>query len=230
MQAVILAAGKGTRMKDLTVEIPKPMLMVSGKTLLEHKFDVLPPEVTEIIIVIGYLGHAIQERFGDSYNGKRITYVTQETLDGTAGALWRVKDLITGRFLVMMGDDIYSAQDVHACIASNDWVLVVGHIAEGRSGGKIVTDESGAISAIQEGVHLDARVTSTNLFMLDARVFSQPLVAAGNGKQEYGLPQTVLAASKALGVSLMPLQTSKWIQVTSPEDIEAAEQGLRAVR
>lgn len=230
MQAVILAAGKGTRMKGLTLEIPKPMLVVSGKTLLEHKFDVLPDEVTEIIIVIGYLGHSIQARFGDTYKGKRITYVQQDTLDGTGGALWRVKDLVKGRFLVMMGDDIYSKEDIVRCMLASDWALVVGRIEAGRSGGTIVTDSDGRIAAIEEAAHAGARITSTNLFMLDERVFSQPLVSAGNGKEEYGLPQTVLSASRALSIPFTPLESSLWIQVTSPEDIERAEQELKAVR
>src|SRR5215212_8859235 len=108
MQAVILAAGRGTRMVELTTEVPKPMLEVSGKTLLEYKFDALPEEVAEVIIIVGYLGSVIQRRFGGEYKGKKLFYVEQEELNGTAGALWHAKDILKDRFIVMMGDDIYT--------------------------------------------------------------------------------------------------------------------------
>ena len=65
MQAVILSAGRGTRMGVLTDSMPKPMLTVLGKTLLEHKFDILPSEVDEIILIVGNMGGLIQKHFVD---------------------------------------------------------------------------------------------------------------------------------------------------------------------
>jgi len=113
MQAVILAAGRGTRMGALTESLPKPMLEVAGKTLLEHKFDALPDEVDEIIIVIGYLGGYIHDAYGGEYQGKRILYVEQENImGGTADALWQTKDILKDKFIVLMGDDLYYEKDL----------------------------------------------------------------------------------------------------------------------
>src|ERR1700689_506521 len=108
MQTVILAAGRGTRMGALTESTPKPLLEVAGKTLLEHKLDMLPYDVDEVIIIVGYLGGEIQKRFGGTYKDKHIFYVEQEKLDGTAGALWQARSVLEGQFLVMMGDDLYA--------------------------------------------------------------------------------------------------------------------------
>jgi UDP-N-acetylglucosamine diphosphorylase / glucose-1-phosphate thymidylyltransferase / UDP-N-acetylgalactosamine diphosphorylase / glucosamine-1-phosphate N-acetyltransferase / galactosamine-1-phosphate N-acetyltransferase len=72
MQAVILAAGRGTRMNELTTAVPKPMLDVGGKPLLEYKINALPPEVEEVILIIGYRGNVVRAHFGGSYNDKHI--------------------------------------------------------------------------------------------------------------------------------------------------------------
>ncbi len=77
MQAVILAAGRGTRMGALTEHTPKPMLLVNGRPVLEYIFDSLPEEIDEVIIVVGYLGSVIQKHFGGFYKGKKILYVEQ---------------------------------------------------------------------------------------------------------------------------------------------------------
>lgn len=227
MQAVILAAGRGTRMKDLTDSVPKPMLRVHGKTLIEHKLDALPPEVDEVIFVVGYQGEVIKDAFGESWGERRITYVEQDTLDGTGGAVARVKHLIRGRFIVMMGDDIYGADDVRRAIATPDWSIVVMKTDSMASGGKMVADEAGKIVAIEEGNHTGTPgLMNTNMMVLDERFFNFPLLLAGNGKEEFGLPQSVVAAANAGSIPLTAIYATSWIQVTAPEDLEKAERDL----
>src|SRR4051812_34627957 len=104
MQAIILAAGRGSRMGELSKQIPKPMIVVAGKTLLQHKIEALPPEVNEIVIIVGHLSGYITSHFGSEYQGRKITFVEQNELLGTAAALFMAKDLVKGRFISMMGD------------------------------------------------------------------------------------------------------------------------------
>jgi len=111
-QAVILAAGKGTRMLPLTETRPKPMQEVSGKNLIEWKLAALPEAIRDVVIVVGYQGEQIREFFGDMWHGRSIRYVVQEKLNGTAGALWSARNLLHGRFLVLMGDDLYAKEDI----------------------------------------------------------------------------------------------------------------------
>lgn len=228
MQAVILAAGKGTRMKELTLSVPKPMLEVNGKTLIEHKLDVLSPEVTEVILIIGYQGDVIREYFKDEFGGRKIRYVEQEDLNGTAGALWLARPFLTDRFVVMMGDDLYSRKDVEACFASPEWSVLVEKTDTMASGGRMVMDESGNIVDIVEGEHTGFGLMNTNMFGLDPRLFECSMVPKALGSNEYGLPQTVLAASKDSGIALAAVQATFWIQVTAPEDLEKAEVALQA--
>jgi len=224
MQAVILASGKGTRMRDLTQTVPKPMLTVSGMTLIEHKLNALPSEIDEVILVVGYLGNVIREYFGSEFGGRRIRYVEQETIDGTASAVWLTKPLITGKFVVLMGDDLYAREDIESCLRKEDWSVLVQSTETMASGGRMVMDDTGHIVAIEEGDHTGKPgLMNTNLFALDQRVFEYHMVPKAAGSDEYGLPQTVLAASIESGIPLAAIEATFWFQITAPEDLERAE-------
>jgi glucose-1-phosphate thymidylyltransferase len=229
MQAVILAAGRGSRMGDLTKDRPKPMLKVAGKTLLEHKFDVLPKNVDEIILVVGYLADVIKTTYGDSYSGKKISYVTQENfVGGTADALWQAKAMVKGKFLVMMGDDLYANDDIAACLA-HEWALLVEQLTDLGTRGKVLVDARGRITAILEHEEHSggSGLASTNMFVLDERIFEYPLVTRSKSHTEYGLPQTVVAAARTSGIPLYAVPATQWIQITSPEDIARADVELK---
>ncbi|HEY1041981.1 MAG TPA: sugar phosphate nucleotidyltransferase [Candidatus Paceibacterota bacterium] len=231
MQAVILAAGRGTRMKELTDSVPKPMLTVHGKSLIEHKLEALPPEVDEVIIIVGYHGDVIQNAFGNSFGGRTIRYAVQENLDGTMGALALAKPYLTDRFVVMMGDDLYAREDVETCLNSPDWSVLVEETEHMGSGGRMVMDDTGHIVAIEEGDHRGKPgLMNTNMLALDPRVFDYPMVPKAEGSDEYGLPQTVLAASKESGIPLWAVPATSWIQITAPEDLRKAEEILSSSR
>ncbi len=225
MQAVILAAGRGTRMGELTETLPKPMLTVQGKTLLEHKFDVLPESVHEIILIVGYLRERISEKFGESYNGKKITYIEQhDIVGGTMDALAQAQDVLSEKFIVMMGDDIYSKEDIDALVAY-EWALLVQRVPDTSVGGRVVLDLDHQVVDIIEGAPGEGAV-STNMFVLDPRIFDYPPVSKSPHSRELGLPQTVLAASKASGIPLRVVEATQWIQVSNPDDLAKASQAL----
>src|SRR3989344_1124817 len=116
MQAVIMAAGKSTRTYPLTLTRPKPLLPIANKPLLEHTLDNLHGTADEIILIVGYKKEMIRDKFGKSYKGMRLRYVNQKEQLGTGHALLMAKPFITGRFIVMAGDDLYSKQDIKACV------------------------------------------------------------------------------------------------------------------
>ncbi|HRH26483.1 MAG TPA: sugar phosphate nucleotidyltransferase [Candidatus Paceibacterota bacterium] len=112
MQAVILAGGKGTRMGDLSKEIPKPMLSLSGKNLLQHKIDRLPKEIDEVVLIVHHKKEVIRDFFSSEYNGRKITYVDQGEPHGTAHALWKAEPVLGEEFISLMGDDVYSEESI----------------------------------------------------------------------------------------------------------------------
>lgn len=106
-QAVILAGGQGVKMRPLTYEIPKPLIPVCGRPVIEYTIDLLRDGgVRDIIIVTGYLGERIRETLGNGHkHGVKITYSHENKPLGNAGALRNAKDLLFDKpFLVINGD------------------------------------------------------------------------------------------------------------------------------
>lgn len=124
MKAVILAAGKGKRMRPLTDNIPKPMIPVLGRPLLEYTFGVLPGEIDEVILVVRYLGDKIKEYFGDDFLGKKITYAEGSGL-GTAYSFLAAKKYLKkkDRFLFLYGDECPNLKDVNECLKYQSSIL-----------------------------------------------------------------------------------------------------------
>ena len=226
MQAVILAAGRGTRMRELTDHVPKPMIMTAGKPLIEYKLDALPDHVDEVVIVVGYLGHVIQQHYGGEYKGKRILYVVQDKLDGTTGALWLTQSILNDRFIVLNSDDLYAKEDVARCTAiENGWAVLAQEVPEMEAAGKLETDSEGNVTKIVEGNWgKQSGLANTNLFVFDMRIFQAHLVHKAEGSTEIGLPQTAIAAAQEYNIPFRVITTNRWFQITTPEDVKKAEE------
>ncbi len=108
MKAVILAAGKGTRMKELTHAVPKPMLRVSGKPILQHIVEGLrdAANIRQFCIITGWKAEVTENHFGDgSELGTTISYARQVVQDGTGKAPELAKDFVgSDNFLLTYGD------------------------------------------------------------------------------------------------------------------------------
>lgn len=108
MKIVILAGGKGTRIASVNNEIPKPMILVNGKPVLEYQVELAKHYgFTEFIFIIGHLGSIIRDYFDDGKRfGVNITYYEEKVPLGTAGALADLVDFLTEDFFVFYGDTI----------------------------------------------------------------------------------------------------------------------------
>lgn len=109
MQVVIMAGGKGTRIASVNSDVPKPLIKIAGKPILEWQIECLKnQDLTDITLVVGHLGDLIQDYFNDgSKFGVNIKYIVEESPLGTAGALWYLKDKINDDFLLLNGDIIF---------------------------------------------------------------------------------------------------------------------------
>ena len=117
MKVVIMAGGRGTRISSVASDIPKPMIKIGDKPVLEHEIESLCEQgFTDIIITVSHLGHVIMDYFGDGSKCSPVTgkpfgvdieyYFENEPL-GNAGALFKLKDKLTEDFLLLNGDAIF---------------------------------------------------------------------------------------------------------------------------
>lgn len=109
MKTIIMAGGKGTRISSLSAEIPKSMLLIAGKPVLQHQLECLASQgYRDILIVTGHLGEAIHNYFGNGSNfGVNIAYYHEANPLGTAGSLVALKDKLTEDFFLINGDLLF---------------------------------------------------------------------------------------------------------------------------
>ena len=108
MKVVIIAGGQGTRIASVNSEIPKAMIPVCGKPVIEHQVELAKRYgFTDFIFLIGHLGEKIVSHFGEgSHLGVHITYYQEQKPLGTAGALAEIKELLSEDFFVFYGDTV----------------------------------------------------------------------------------------------------------------------------
>jgi len=219
MQCVILAAGKGTRLRPLTDNCPKPLVKVAGKPLLDHIVEALPTAVDEIIIVTGYLGEMIRKHYGSEYQGKKITYVEQVEQSGTARALWLCKDLIKGRFLFLFADDIHGKGDL-ARAASYIRSILVATVSHPEKFGIVVRNPDGTLGLmIEKPEHAPSNCASTGAMVLDNHIFEfEPKTPV---KGEYYLTEVIERYAQKYPIAVV--EEHLWIPIGYPEDIIRAE-------
>lgn len=220
MKVVILAAGKGTRMRELAKETPKPLLKYKNKTLLEHKFENLPSNTEEIILVIGYLGEKIKETFGNSWNKIPIKYIEQKEMKGTAHALFECKEYLNVPFMVLMADDLYDKKDLEEMskTSENDWAILTFKGDPKEKLGKVIKDENGNLIEIREDLDGTSGydILYTGACLLTPEIFTKEMYQLPNG--EYGLPQTICNFIDEKTIKVF--ETNTWTRITAPEDLE----------
>jgi len=219
-----MAAGLGTRLRPHTLTTPKPMLTVAGRPILEWSFASLPREIDEVVLVVKYLKDQIVSHFGDSWQGRRVRYVEQAELKGTGDALARCRPLLSGKFLVMNGDDLYGAADIATACGRDLAILAKQTDVRGRYGA-FRTDAAGNLVDIIEGAEIEAGgLVNAGLYVLDERFFEYPLVPIKDGA-EFGLPQTLVVMAKDHPIAI--LKAGFWMPIGYPDDLQKATQALR---
>ena len=225
MKCVILAAGEGKRMRPLTLATPKPLLAVAGRPILEHIVGVIPGEITELIMVIGYRGDQIQDFCGTNFLGRKVRYVWQGEKLGTGLALKLCQSLVGNeRFLLVYADDLYGAGGMAACLSHPRSLLVTEHPEPQRFGVVTLHPDGTVASIVEKPEQPSSNLVSTGAMVLDEHIFRYQPELHSNG--EYYL--TSMIDQMIQNVPVMAVKATRWFPIGTPEDLAAAENFLGA--
>ncbi len=220
MQAVILAAGLGKRLRPLTNNLPKPMILVGGKPILEYTLSILPQEVDEVIIVVGYLGEKIKKYFGESFGRIKIIYAEQPEPKGTADGLLKANPFLRdGYFLLIHADDLFHKDDLKKCLR-NEPVVLVKEIAHPERFGVCLIDEHDQLIDILEKVeNPPTNLANIGVYLLNREIFNIPPGIMPNG--ELNLAMQIGRWAKQTPIKV--IRAKFWHPIGYPEDLKLAE-------
>ena len=211
LQAIILAAGKGTRLWPLTSTRPKPLLKVVGKTILEQKLDVLSALVKEVILVVGYKGQSIKDLIGEKYKNLEIKYVWQKEPKGTGDAILKAQNLLKEKFLLLYADDIYLKEDIEKCLKKFP-SLSVKEVENPASFGVIIPEKDYVKDFIEKPKEFVGNLVSTGILSLDKSILKEKIEKSERG--EYELANFLREFIKKR--KLYFVKTKEWIPISYP--------------
>lgn len=223
MQAIILAAGKGTRLRPLTFATPKPLLIVAGKPILEHTLNALPEEIKEAVLVIGYLGEQIKRYFGSEYKGRKITYIHQKKQLGTFNALKQARPALGGSFLSLMGDDLYNQKDLARLLKFDHAVLVRKVTGPSEMFGVcLVRDRCLVKDILEKQSGLKFKFANCGAFKLTQDIFKEKIIYGPTGEEWLSSMIGSLAKKKPVRV----VEAKRWFPIATPNDLKNAHKFL----
>ncbi len=196
VKAVLLAAGKGTRIYPFSQEKPKPLIEVANKAVLEHNLDQMLGLVDEAIIVVGYKKDQIMEKLGDQYNSMKITYVVQEEMLGTGHALMQAEGKVTGKFFVLNGDDLFSRRDMEN-LAKYDNSILLKHKEDVSNFGVVVVENGKAVDVIEKPQGIPpSHFVNVGMYCFSEGVFSILKTLPKSPRGEYEITDAVKALAQ----------------------------------
>lgn len=180
MKAVIMAGGKGTRLRPLTCNTPKPMVPLLNRPVMEYTIELLKlHQITDIVITVQYMAESIRNYFGDGSDfGVKLHYVYEDMPLGTAGSVKNAEFLLDDRFLVISGDALTDF-NLKEAIRYHDQknamaTLVLTQVEQPLEFGVVMTDEKGAICRFLEKPswsEVFSDTVNTGIYIFEKEIF-----------------------------------------------------------
>ena len=229
-KAVLLAAGRGTRMRELTADLPKPMIKVRNKPILLHIIEGLQAAgIKNFLIVVGYHSEAIRNYFGDgTCFGLRINYATQPVQDGTGRVVNLARDFAdNSAFILGYGDILIDPQNYKRLIDLTDDVEAIITVKRGEDvskGGAVFLNENFELVDLHEKSERSSAISkravpfyNAGLYAFRPSIFEFTANLQPSPRGEYELTDAIrelaLSGKKVKGLEL----TGEWADVRDPE-------------
>ncbi|QSG01724.1 Glucose-1-phosphate uridyltransferase [Natranaeroarchaeum sulfidigenes] len=235
MKAVVLAAGKGTRLRPLTDDKPKGLVEVNGRPIVTHCFERLAElGAEEFVVVVGYRKEDIIEHYGDEWDGIPITYTHQREQKGLAHALLTAEEHIDDDFMLILGDNIFEANlddVVHRQKESRaDAAFLVEEVPheEASRYGVCDTNNYGEITdVVEKPDDPPSNLVMTGFYTFSPAIFHACKLVQPSNRGEYEISEAIDLLIQS-GRTIDAIGLDGWrIDVGYPEDRDEAERRLQ---
>ncbi len=229
-QAVLLVGGLGTRLRPLTRDVPKPMILVGGVPYLEHQLRYLRrQQIRNVVMLTGYLGRQIEDYFGDGARfGLSVRYSREEEPLGTGGALLQAVSLLDETFLIIYGDSFLPIdyRDLHRRLTSPvQAVLAVydNRLDDTMVPNNIALDDRGLV------MRYDKSSGAPDLTHVDAGVLAmrRSAIELHRGGRGFSLENEIFPKLIARGQLLAYAVPHRFHDIGTPEGLSLFEDALR---
>jgi len=230
MNAIILAGGLGTRLRSVVSDVPKPMAAVDGRPFLEHQLGYLEGAgLRKVIISTGFMGHMIQDHFGENWQGLELRYSQEQMALGTGGAMIKALKLITNdRPTLVMNGDTYFPVSLNQMLAEHQRRSAAISIAmfetdEQNRYSSFEVGEDGVLSAGKNG---SSPYKSGGVYMMSPRIIAD-LQAYEEAKLSFEDDLTPAFFTRSLPMFAY-LEAVPFIDIGIPEDYRRAADVISA--
>lgn len=225
-KAVLLAAGRGTRMRELTADLPKPMIEVRGKPVLQHIVEGLRDAgVGKFLIVVGYRADAVQNFFGDGSRYKiDIQYSTQTTQDGTGRVVDLARNFVNdSAFILAYGDILVAPENYKRIVDLADDIEALISVTRGEDvskGGAVFLNERMELVDLREKSKPGEATSpwyNAGLYAFRQSIFEFTAKLKPSPRGEYELTDAIRELAQS-GKKVKALElTGEWADVRDPE-------------
>ena len=216
MKAVILAAGEGKRLRPFTETMPKVMLPVANKPILEYVVESLKKAgIHDIVIVVGYKKEVIMEHFKD-YKDVKIEYVTQDKQIGTAHALLQAKKHIKNDFIVVSGDNIIDHKSFINLIKDESKYSILIKTREQSMKYGAVALEKDTLKGISKKPDRKSKFISTGIYKLPSSIFKDIEKMGLEGIYDL---TNIIQILIDRGVKIKSVNADLWMEFVYPWDL-----------
>lgn len=230
-EAVVLCAGLGRRLRPLTEHVPKALVEVRGRSLLEHHLEGLAQHgVRRAVLVVGHLGETVRERIGD---GERfhleVEYAIQPELLGTGDALRAARDQVrSDRFLVLYADVYFGRTPtvLRELLASDETTIVAAEVPDAGRFGRLETREEGRGSFLEGIAEKDGRPTpglvNAGAYLFPGQIWTVLATLPSSPRGEVELTDGVMRLVRD-GHRVRVVRAATWSDVGTPADLQRAQ-------
>jgi dTDP-glucose pyrophosphorylase len=230
-RAVLLAAGRGTRMRELTLDLPKPMIPVRGKPILEHITGGLKSAgVTDVLIVVGYRADVVKAHFGDgSGHGLRVEYAHQITQDGTGRVVELAKDFCGGEGFVLSYGDILVEPSNYLTLThpgDEEAIVTVKYSEDVSQGGAVFVNEAFDLVDLREKPAPGEPTSpwyNAGVYLFRPSIFKFTAKLQKSVRGEYELTDAIRDLAKSEQRVRAVKLTGEWADVRDPEVLAELE-------